>query len=184
MRSLFFVFLLCIFSVSASAQTRSNDAITRDIRSLGSSESITVHYDASSNVTTLKAIAENFADAETKRAGIRAMNFASGAIYLGNGIDKPIDPLTFSFWAMSSKPRFGESHALVVVTRSGRLNIGDSRYVARARDGMEYLNFSLTREQLTAIAQPGTTVELGAYTFTMTASQQKMISDLLKVTAL
>lgn len=184
MKVILFFFILISLAISTSAQTRSNEAITRDIRSLGSSGSITVHHDANSNVTTLKAIAENFADAETKRAGIRAMNFASGAIYLGNGIDKPIDMLTFSFWAMSSKPRFGESHTLVVVTRGGRLNIGDSRYVARARDGMEYLNFTLTREQLSAIAQPGTTVELGSYTFTMTASQQKMVSDLLKVTDL
>lgn len=184
MKANLFILVFCAFVVSTSAQTRSNESIVRDIHSLGSSASIIVHYDAGSNVTTLKAIAENFADAETKRAGIRAMNFASGAIYIGNGIDKQLDQLTFSFWAMSSKPRFGERHGLVVVTRTGRVNVGDSRYVARARDGMEYLNFSLTREQLAAIAQNGTTVELGAYTFTMTASQQKMISDLLKVTDL
>lgn len=184
MRTIYLLLLSATLCISASAQTRSNEAITRDIRSLGSSNSITVHHDPNSKVTTLKAIAENFADAETKRAGIRAMNFAAGAIYVGNGIDKPIDPLTFSFWAMSSKPRFGEGHGLVIVTRSGRLNVGDSRYVARVRDGMEYLNFSLTRNQLAALAQSGTTFELGSYTFTMTASQQKMISDLLKVTDL
>jgi hypothetical protein len=184
MKVILFIFIFIALAISTSAQTRSNETITRDIRSLGSSDSMTVHYDANSNVTTLKAIAENFADAETKRAGIRAMNFAAGAIYLGNSIDKPIDPLTFSFWAMSSKPRFGEKHGLAIVTSAGRMELGDSRYVARARDGMEYLNFSFTREQLAVIAQPGTTVELGAYTFTMTASQQKMIRDLLKVTTL
>lgn len=182
MRPIYLFFFTSIFCISVGAQARSNDDIVRELRSLGASQSINVNHDANSKVTTLKAVSENFSDAETKRAGIRAMNFAAGAIYVGSGIDKAIDPLTFSFWAMSSKPRFGEKHALVLVTPAGRVDIGTSRYVARARDGMEYLNFSFTREQLAAIAQPGVTLELGEHKFTMTASQQKLIRDLLKVT--
>lgn len=170
-----FTFLL---SVSLHAQTKTNTAIEQQLRSSGANA--TVHFDPNSKVTTLKGVAENFSDSDTKRAGVRAMNFGVGALYAGDKIERSIDPLTLSFWIMSGKPRFGEDHTLVVVSGSNRTDLGGGRYVAR-RDGMEFINFNLSREQFSSVAGAQSFI-LGGKQFTPTASQKKLLRDILAAT--
>ena len=181
----FFTILAAIllFASLAQAQIKSNAAIQQQIRTLGSDASITVSYDTSSNVTTLRAVSDNFPSDEEKRAGVRAINFAAGALYVGNGLEKSPEPILLTFWVLSSKPRFAEDHTLTVFTIDETLQIGDSRYVARARDGMEYLNFNLTRGQLKKIAtQSSVKLHLGRNEFNLTKSQLKLLADLYLAT--
>ena len=170
-----FTFLL---SVSLHAQSKTNTAIEQQLKSSGANA--TVHFDANSKVTTVKGVAENFSDSDTKHAGVKAMNFAVGALYVGDKIERSIDPLTLSFWIMSGKPRFGEDQTLVVVSGSDRTDLGGGRYVAR-RDGMEYINFSLTREQFGKVAEASSLI-LGGKQFTPTGSQKKLLRDIFAAT--
>jgi hypothetical protein len=172
-----FAFTLLI-TVSLHAQAKTNSAIEQQLRSSGANA--TVQFDPNSKVTILKGVAENFSDADTRRAGVKAMNFAVGALYSGDKIDRSIDPLTLSFWIMSGKPRFGEDQTLVVVLGSDRTDLGGGRYVAR-RDGMEYINFSLTRDQFAKVAEASTFM-IGRKEFTPTASQKKLLSAILAST--
>ena len=174
-QTIVFTFLL---SISLHAQAKTNTAIEQQLRSCGSNA--TVHFDANSKVTTLKGVAENFSDSDTKRAGVKAINFAVGALYAGDKIERSIDPLTLSFWIMSGKPRFGEDQSLIVVSRSDRAELGSGRYVAR-RDGMEYINFNLSRDQFSKIAVAEIFI-LGGKQFTPTASQKKLLRDILAAT--
>lgn len=179
------LYLALLLSSATNAQTRSNESIRHQVKSLGSEGLITVSYDSGSNVTTMRAISENFSNDEAKRAGVRAMNFAAGALYSGNGIDKPLDSIMFSFWVLSSKPRFGEDHSLTIITGNETLSFGDARYVARGRDGMEYLNFEITREQLRKIANlSNVRVMLGRKEFSFTRLQLKLLADLYLITQL
>jgi hypothetical protein len=180
-----FLFLALLLASITHAQSRSNESVQQQIKSLGADGAISLSYDAGSNVTTLRAVADNFSDAEAKRAGVRAMNFAAGIIYLGKTIDRPAEPIQLSFWVLSSKPRFGEDHTLAVFAGGEPFQMGEARYVARARDGMEYLNFNLTREQLRQIAkQSSIRFLLGQKEFNFTRSQLKLLADLYLVTEL
>jgi hypothetical protein len=165
-------------SISLHAQAKTNTAIEQQLRFSGANA--IVHFDPNSKVTTLKGVAENFSDSDTKRAGVKAMNFAVGALYVGDKIERSIDPLTFSFWIMSGKPRFGQDQTLVVVSGSGRTELGAGRYVAR-RDGMEYINFNLSRDQFSKIAGAESFI-LGGKPFTPTGSQKKLLREILAAT--
>ncbi|MEQ1763901.1 MAG: hypothetical protein ABL984_12260 [Pyrinomonadaceae bacterium] len=178
MKTILTVTFALVLSVSLHAQSKTNTAIEQQLRSSGTNA--TVHFDPNSKVTTLKGVAENFSDPDTKRAGVRAMNFGVGALYSGDKIDRSIDPLTLSFWILSGKPRFGEDQTLVVVTGSDRTHLGAGRYVAR-RDGMEYINFNLTRDQFSKIAGAESFV-LGGKQFTPTGSQKKLLREILAAT--
>jgi hypothetical protein len=90
----------------------------------------------------------------------------------------------FTFWVLSKKPRFGAGHDLTVVLPEEMLVIGSGRYVARPRDQIEYLNFEISRENMTKIAtQSEPRFKLGDHDFTFTRSQMKLLADLLIVTA-
>ena len=178
MKTLLTVAFALVLSVSVQAKVRTNNDIEQQLRS--SSTNATVHFDPNSKVTTLKGVAENFSDLDTKRAGVKAMNFAVGALYSGDKIDRSLDPLTLSFWIMSGKPRFGEDQTLIVVSGSDRIDLGTGRYVAR-RDGMEYINFNLTRDQFSKIAGAEVFI-LGGKPFTPTGSQKKLLRDILAAT--
>lgn len=172
-----------LFVSFINGQARSNASIQQQLKSLGSDSSVTVAYDTGSNVTTLRAVADNFANSEAKRAGVRAMNFASGVIYLGSALERSPEPVLLTFWVLSSKPRFAEDHSLTIFAGSDTLSIGDARYAARARDGMEYLNFNLSRDQLRMIAERANVrFLLGGNEFTFTRSQLKLLADLYLVT--
>lgn len=179
MKYLLLVLIVLIYATTISAQSKLNSAIERQLRSSGSNA--TVSFDVNSKVTTLKGVAENFTDADTKRSGAKAMNFAVGAIYAGDKIDRSIDPLTLSFWIMSGgKPRFAEDHTLIAVTGSDRADLGTGRYTFR-RDGMEYLNFNLTRGQVTKLTEASVWM-IGGKQFTPTSSQKKLLRDVLAAT--
>lgn len=172
------IIFLILLSISVQAQAKTNTAIEQQLRSSGSNA--TVHFDPNSKVTTLKGVAENFSEADTKRAGVKALNFAVGALYAGDKIERSLDLLMLSFWIMSGKPRFGEDQTLVVVSGSNRAELGIGRYVAR-RDGMEYINFNLTRDQISKVAGAELII-LGRKPFTPTGTQKKLLRDILAAT--
>ena len=172
---------ILLLLVSAQAQKKSNTAIQQQLKSLGAGE-IGVHYDEASKVTTIKAVSENFSGNEVNRVGVKAMNFGVGVIYPGAGLDRSPEHFMFSFWVMSGKPRFGYDRTFSVFLGSEALQLGEARYVAR-RDGMEYLNFNLTRDQTMKIAS-GSRVRflLGRHEFVFTPSQLKLLADLCRAT--
>lgn len=178
MKTLLTLIIALFFVSSLNAQSRSNTAIEQQLKSAGANA--TVHFDENSKVTTLKGVAENFSDADTKRSGAKAMNFAVGALYAGDKIERSVDPLTLSFWVMSGgKARFGESQMLSAVGDE-TTDLGSGRYTFR-RDGMEYINFNLSRDQITKLAN-ATTWNLGGKQFTPTGSQRKLLREILAAT--
>ena len=181
MRFLSLVAIL-LFVVCAQAQQKSNAAIQQQLKSLGSGQ-VEVHYDEASKVTKIKAVSDNFSDSDAKRAGVKAMNFAVGVIYPGSGLDRTPEQYMLSFWVMSGKPRFGEDHSFSAVLGAETVEFGMARYSFRARDGMEYLNFNLTREQLGRLAAHAQArFRLGKNDFTLDGSQSKLLSDLYAAT--
>ncbi len=127
-------------------------------------------------------VAENFSDSQASKAGIRAMNFAAGFFFAGNELSTAPDPVKLTFWAKSKKPRFADSHSFTVYVSGDVLELGEARYAAKAATGMEYLNFELSREVLSKIANSSNVrFTLGSHEFTFTAGQLKGLAALLLV---
>ena len=177
--------LLCfavaiLFAASLNAQSKPNDTVSRQMKTLGAESTITLSHDHASNMSKLMAVSANFSDSEAKAADVRAMNFAAGFLYPGQSLGKSPDPILLTFWVLSKQNRFGNGHALVVQVDGQTLDVGDSRYVARPRDNMEYLNFNLSRDVLARISA-GSNVKftLGGANFTFSSDQLKMLAHLL-----
>ena len=174
------VFLL---SSTISAQTVSNETLKQRIQSTGASKAITVDFGTESNTTKVMAVSSNFAKDDVSRSGIKAMNFAIGFFYPGNTLAKTPDNYLFTFWVLTERPRFSEDHSFNVTLPDEMLVIGTARYAAKPRENMEYLNFEISRENLTKIAsRSDVKFLLGDFEFRFTREQMKLLGDLLVVT--
>ena len=178
-RQLSITFLLLFSALSASAQ-KTNDAIQKQIKSLKAEKQIMLTYDPAGS-TKIMAISDNFADAETKAAGIQAMNFAMAFNYAGSTLTASPETIDLAFWVMAKKPVFVTSHGWKASIGTETLDIGDARYGAQARENMEYLNFKLKREHLTKIANSTGKITLGTSNFTFTESQLTLLKNVLAV---
>ena len=171
-------------TLTSSAQSLTNDTIRDRIRTQNAENGITLSYDDASKMSKIMAVSENFSKDDASRSGILAMNFAAGLFYPGDNYVKPPESFLLTFWVLSKKPRFGASHALTVTVRDEVLVIG-ARYSAKPREQMEYLNFEISRENLTKIAgQSDVRFQLGDQEFSFTKSQMKLMADLLVITSI
>ena len=183
MKTIIFLAIFVLFcGSSAIAQSKSLDTAARQLKSLKADKQITLDHDAASGSGRIMYVAENFPNAEASRAGIRAMNFAAGFFFAGNELSTAPDPVKLTFWAKSKKPRFSGSHGLTIYMGGEVLELGDARYAAKSATGMEYLNFEISREVLTLIAnRSNVRFTLGEHEFTFTAGQLKGLAALLLV---
>lgn len=173
---LFLLVTTTVLAFSTSAQTKSNDAISKQIKALRSEKTFTLNYDQNSNVSKLMAVTDNFADAG--KIGVQAMNLAIGFMYSGRELIKAPDNVLLSFWVLTKKPRFAVNHNLLLL--NANVDLGPARYISRVRDNMEYLNFEISIENLEKIAnEPNGRIQLGEAELTLTRSQLKAISDML-----
>ncbi len=178
-RQLSITFLLLLLALSASAQ-KTNDAIQKQIKSLKAEKQIMLTYDPAGS-TKIMAIADNFADSETKSAGIQAMNFAMAFHYAGSTLTVAPETIDLAFWVMAKKPVFLTAHGWKATIGTETLDLGDARYGAKARENMEYLNFKLKREDLAKIANSTGKITLGTSNFTFTASQLTLLKNMIAV---
>lgn len=175
--------VLPILVFVAQAQSLTNATITQRIKAERVEKDITLTYDPQGKTSKLMAVAGNFANSEAKQSGLLAMNFAVGYIYAGQEMSSPPNSFLFTFWVLSKKPRFSEDHAWTVVLPEEMLVIGSGRYASKPNEQMEYLNFEISRENLTKIAgQSEVSFMIGDDKFTFTHSQMKLLGDLLTVT--
>ena len=175
------VLTILALSAAASAQEKTNDDISRQIRSLGV-DHITLDFDQASNTTKIMAVSENFSDSDANAAGIQAMNFAMAFFYSGTSLKQPPDTIHFAFWVLTKKPRFADSHHLTADIDGRILDLGMARYAAKPNQNLEYLNFEIKRSDLAAI-ESGNKVafHLGTHTFTSTADQRKLIRATVQI---
>jgi len=183
MKNLISVAAIIAFSLSIASAQKSNDAITKQIRSLKAEKFITLTYDAGSNASKIFVRADNFSDSDAKKAGIQAMNFGMAHIYVGQSLAAPPDSFDLAFWVLTKKPRFATANAWTITLGGETLDLGDARYGAKPREDMEYLNFHVSREDLAKIgAGSNVKFHLGSAEFTFTSAQLTLFKDLLAIT--
>jgi hypothetical protein len=179
-KSIFAILAILSLTLFASAQSKSNDAISTQIKALRADKTFTLSYDESGKTSKLMVVAENFSDHEAHEVGIQAMNFAIGFFYPGKELSNAPDPIMLTFWVLTKKPRFSQDHSLMITLGDENLVIGQARYVAKPRENMEYLNFQITREQLDKIAmQSDVKFRLGSEEFTFIKEHLRDFANLL-----
>ncbi|MEO6050247.1 MAG: hypothetical protein ABIP78_02810 [Pyrinomonadaceae bacterium] len=110
------------------------------------------------------------------------MNFGMAFFYAGKALTGSPETIDFTFWVLTKKPKFAAAHTWNVTLGEETLDLGDARYAAKPRENMEYLNFIVTRSDLTKIAA-GSNVkfQLGTFEFTFRPSQLTLLKNLLAV---
>jgi hypothetical protein len=87
-----------------------------------------------------------------------------------------------SFWVLTKKPRFADAHDLKLLFGDETVDLGDARYVSKPRDNMEYLNFEISRANLSRIAQTrDVKLRIGNFEFSLTPEQRIVIAEILHV---
>lgn len=175
---------LILFAAAAIsfAQSKTNEAITKQIKDLKADKIITLTYDAASNMSKIMVTGENFEGDQVKRAGIQAMNFGMAFFYQGKSLTAAPDEINFTFWVLNKKPKFAESHAWTATIGTETLDLGDARYAARASENMEYLNFKISRENLEKIAKAADVkFKIGNAELKFTPGQLQTFANLLKI---
>lgn len=180
MRSTIVFILILLASIAVSAQTKSNDAIAKQIKALKADKVFTLTYDKGSGMSKVMGSSESFTDAEAKKAGIQAMSFGTAFFYQGQALAAAADPIALTFWVMTKKPQFAGNHKWTAVVGAETLDLGDAQYAAKGN--MEYLNFQVSRGNLKKLAgQANVKFKLGTAEFEFSAAQQKLLTDLLKL---
>ena len=81
-------------------------------------------------------------------------------------------------------PQVARRHGFKIVAGGQTFDLGDGSYAAKPREDMEYLNFSVTREDLSKLVLPGSRITIGNFQFTLTSSQANTIKNLLALCSL
>lgn len=174
-RALIVSAIIVLSAAAAFSQEKTNDQINRQIRSSGA-EHVNVSFDASSNMSKLGAIVENFSNRDADNAGVEAINFAFGFFYAGQSLKETPSTVHFTFWVLTRKPRFADYHHLTVEADGRTLDLGDARYAAKPAQNMEYLNFEFSPADLMTIGSAkDVTFRIGTKTFTATTGQLRSI---------
>lgn len=173
------IFLLT--ATLAAAQSKSNETISKQIKTLKAEKVFALSYDESAATSKLMVTAGNFDDGEAKKAGLQAMNFGMAFFYPGKTLTSTPDPINLTFWVLTKKPRFSEAHNLTVTANGETLDLGDARYVSKPKENMEYLNFQISRANLEKIAKAGGEVKLkiGTNEFKFTPEHLRIFANLL-----
>lgn len=173
------VLIFCAaFCVAADAQ-KGADAINQQIRSLGESKAITLSVE--NGTSKLMAKAEAFDAKDTRKTGAEAISFGMAAYFPGASMTAAPDTVNFTFWVLTKKPRFANSHHWIAKLDDGQLDLGDARYASKPGEEMEYLNFKLSRNDLERIASTARSFRIGDFDMSFTPSQLKLIRDLITI---
>jgi hypothetical protein len=181
MKYLFLIFIVSLSVSSAFSQSKSNDAISKQIKTLKADKTFNLTFDKGSGMSKLMATSDNFAEADAKKAGIQAMSFGMAFFYQGQALSTAADPMALTFWVMTKKPQFAATHKWSATIGSETLDLGDAQYAAKPGDNMEYLNFKISRADLAKIAAANGKIKLGAADFQFTPEHLKLFSDILKL---
>lgn len=177
------LFTISIAATVAFAQTKTNSAISNQIKSLKAEKYLALNYDKSANFTKILAFGEDFGRDQNKPNQLSAFSFGMTFSYQGDKLNAQPDAFILTFWSKSGKPKFAAAHRLTVSIDGETLDLGDARYATKASEKeMEYLNFVVTRENLKKIAAGSSAkMIIGSAQFKFTAEHMKLFKNLLTV---
>ncbi len=179
---LFVSLLITFFVASAPAQTKSNEQIEKQIKKLNAAKNITLSFDEKGGTSKIFVAGKDFGSAPDKRAGVQSFSFGMAFFFAGKTLSAAPGEINLTFWVLTKKPRFAEAHNLIVFAGGETLDLGAARYVSKPKQNMEYLNFKISRENLTKIAKTSAAkLKISNSEFQFTPEHLKTFADLMKI---
>ena len=170
------------FASTLFAQSKTNDAIAKQIKELNAEKAITLTYDEGSKASKIMVVGEDFGKEQDKRAGVEALNFGMAFFYPGTTLTQAPAEINLTFWVMNKRPKFADAHRWTAKVGGETLDLGEARYAVRPKENMEYLNFRISRENLAKIARGGEVkFKLGSAELKFTPEHLKIFSNFLKI---
>lgn len=167
--------MILTLSGAAFSQGKTDEAMSKQLKALKADKTYGLNYDKDSNVSKIYGFGENFDEA--KRYKLEFFRFGLAFFFPGRTLVAAPDTYNLTFQAGGKKPVFAASHALKFTIDGTDLDLGEARYVGK---DIEYLNFKLTREQLTKIAKgKDVRAKFGAAEFAFKPEHIKMFANLL-----
>jgi hypothetical protein len=111
------------------------------------------------------------------RKPIQAMNFGLAFFYTGQSLTASPDAINLTFWVLTKKPVFASASDW----KMSALDLGNARYAAKAADNMEYLNFKISRADLSKIAASDGKFRVGGKDFSFTREHLLLFRHLLAI---
>lgn len=171
-----------LLTATAFAQSKSNDQIQKQIKSLKVEKNFTVSYDPSGGTSKIAAFGEDFGREADRRANVQAFSFGIAFFYPGQALTAAPAEINMTFWAQTKKPQFAADHHLTITAGGETLDLGDARYVYKAGEKTEYLNFKIPRETYAKIAAAADgKIKIGAAEFKFTPEHLKTFAALVKI---
>lgn len=179
MQKIFVLILISMSAVGAFAQSKSGAAIEKQLKFLKADKTFALAYDEKGGVSKIYGFGEDFGKEQDKRNQVESMRFGLAFFFSGRELKTAPAEYTLTFQAGTKRAKFAESHSLKFTIDNEILDLGEARY-ANKNQGIEYLNFKLSREQLSKLARGKTvSMKIGNADFTLSAAQVKMFADLL-----
>lgn len=170
--------LILIFAIAGVAQPKTNDAMAKQLKTLKADKTFGLNYDVASDATKILGFSEDFGKEQTSKNKLLSFRFGLTFFYPGKTLNAAPSEFPLTFQAQSKKPVFANAHKLIFTIDGTDLDLGEARYASK--NGIEYLNFKLTREQLETLAKgKNVSLKIGAAQFNLTADKIKMFADLL-----
>lgn len=168
--------VILLTAAAAFAQTKSEAALTKQLKSLKADKTFALVYDKDSDNSKIYGFSEDFGKQQTSRANLSNLRFGLAFFFQGKTLTAAPNEYVLTVQASGKKPRFADAHDLKFTIDAASLDLGDARYVGKS--GVEYLNFKLTREQLGKLAKAKTvSMRVGDAEFNLSAEQMKMFAD-------
>ena len=175
------LFLTILFAINISAQTKTNEAVEKQIKNLRLAQT-KLTYNPESNMSKIMVIADDFGFDQDKAAKVQGFNFGIAFFYQGKVLTAAPSEINLTFWVKTDKPRFAENHHLTVFVGNETLDLGDARYAAKPNENMEYLNFKFSPETLSKIGNsPEARLKIGNSEFKFLPTHLKVISGIVKI---
>ena len=170
--------LILMSAIGAFAQSKTSQAIEKQLKTLKADKTLALVYDEKGDVSKIYGFSEDFGKEQDKRNAVESMRFGLAFFFLGRELKTAPAEYTLTFQAGTKKAKFAEAHALKFTIDNETLDLGEARY-ANKNQGIEYLNFKLSREQLGKLAKGKTvSMRIGAAELTLSGEQIKMFTDL------
>lgn len=170
--------IMFITATIALSQAKSSEAIAKQIKALKAEKVFALSYDKSSDASKILGFSEDFGKEQNSRNNLSSLRFGLAFFFPGKSLTVAPNEYLLTFQAGSKKPKLADSHALKFMIDNENLDFGDARY-ADKNEGIEYLNFKITRDQLARLAK-GKIVKMriGNAEFTLSPEQIKMFANL------
>ncbi len=179
MGKIFFILLLMLTSAMfAFSQSKSAAALEKQLKTLKADKVFALKYDGANDNSKIYGFGADFGKEQDKRNAVESMRFGMAFNYAGRDLKAAPTEYLLTFQAGTKQSKFAEKHSLTFTIDGAALDLGAARY-ANKNEGIEYLNFKLSREQLGKLAKGREiALKIGDAEFTLAAEHLKMFADL------